>query len=557
MPTPPRTLAQFDERPRIVVRPDGTLLGASVLYTNDGPQLQARHSTDGGATWSAAERLLALPDGNGAWGGCQALATDDGEVHAFLLNDAGTDVLPVPGRERHPAPLLQRRLDVWHARTDGRGSRWRAPVRIWEGYTGSLNSVLQTRSGRVLLPFAYLTQRTWRDRGEGLDAFWYAGQNSSTVLYSDDGESWHLSGAELKTQTPSIGTYGAVEPVVVERADGRLWMLARTQLGRFYESFSDDGSSWSRLQPSPLISSDSPAGLVRLSDGRLVLLWNKCRRFPYAHGGRHVLHAAISEDDGGSWIGHREVARDPRRYEPPPPGGDHGTAYPFPVVLPDDTVLVTTGQGAGRVVVVAIDPEWLYEKSQVAAFEIDAGAASPELPDEWSAFGCRGVGVRDEAGVGGVLDIARTHEEWPAAAVWNHPLGRRGRLALRVRLNLGSGGARVLLSDHFSVPFDPEAALEALFAVRLVSSAEALFPEGSQVAVRGEPSLVLEAGRWHDVQIHWDLDDAGARAVVAQGSPSRLPQRHISDGVCYLRLTPVSSGIDPGFSVAAARVDID
>ena len=89
-------------------------------------------------------------------------------------------------------------------------------------------------------------------------------------------------------------------------------------LGPFSGSAATDGAPWTPPHPPQLLGSDSPVGLVRLSDGRLVLLWNKCLRFPYAHG------------------------------------GDHGTAYPYPVVLPDDTILVTTGQGEGRLVVVAI-----------------------------------------------------------------------------------------------------------------------------------------------------------------------------------------------------------
>lgn len=115
---------------------------------------------------------------------------------------------PVPGGS---AALRRRRCHVGHP--------------IWEGYTGSLNSVVQTRQGRLLLPFAYLTRRTWAERGDGLDAFWYAGQMNSTVLFSDDGVGWRLSTPELKVQTPSIGLYGGCEPVVVERADGGgLWM---------------------------------------------------------------------------------------------------------------------------------------------------------------------------------------------------------------------------------------------------------------------------------------------------------------------------------------------
>jgi hypothetical protein len=107
---------------------------------------------------------------------------------------------------------------------------------------------------------------------------------------------------------------------------GRVWNLVRVQWGSFYESFSGDGSRFSEPQPAALVNSDSPAGLTRTDDGRLVLLWNNCQRYSYALGGRQVLHAAVSEDEGKTWIGYREVMRAPKADEPPPPGGDFGTA---------------------------------------------------------------------------------------------------------------------------------------------------------------------------------------------------------------------------------------
>jgi hypothetical protein len=101
-------------------------------------------------------------------------------------------------------------------------------------------------------------------------------------------------------------------------------------------------------QVTDIVSSDSPAGIVRLVDGRVVLVWNQCLRHPYAYGGRQVLHAAVSGDDGATWRGYREVARDPFRNDPPPTSGDHGTAYPFPVATEDNVVIISTGQGEGR-----------------------------------------------------------------------------------------------------------------------------------------------------------------------------------------------------------------
>ena len=50
--------------------------------------------------------------------------------------------------------------------------------------------------------------------------------------------------------------------------DGRIWMLIRTQTGYLYELFSDDGSRWTVPQPTPFVSSSSPAAVLTLADGR-------------------------------------------------------------------------------------------------------------------------------------------------------------------------------------------------------------------------------------------------------------------------------------------------
>ncbi|MBT4097936.1 MAG: exo-alpha-sialidase [Gemmatimonadetes bacterium] len=585
MPTPPSVLAHLDERIRIITRPDGSLLGLNCGpdSSGNGWQVDGRQSFDGGITWTPASPLVALDAKAGGWGGCQPVATTDGEIHVLLMCDAHTGVFALPDTPRQPKPLMERHLDVWHTRTDGGGSRWREPVRIWEGYTGSINSAIQMRNGRLVLPFAQLTTRTWRERGDGLDAFWFAGANETIVLTSDDGEHWQEREVRLKVQTPSIGVYGAVEPVIIERSDGVLWMLIRTQLGRFYESFSSDGASWTTPRPSPLLSSDSPAGLVRLSDGRLVLLWNKCLRFPYAHGGRHVLHAAISDDDGRTWTGHREVARDPKNYDPPPSHGDHGTAYPFPVVLPDDRILITTGQGEGRIVLVALDPAWLSEQTQTSTFSLPAPTQKPQtaeirsvpidgrrLPVEWSAFGCAGVDIVPIAPDGppethdaeerdAALQIRRTQEHWPACAVWNHPLGRRGGYRIRLRLASDSEGCQLLLTDHFSVPFDPEDEFQAIFVLNVVPATGALFPVEGNESI-SQPSagaqLAVETGQWHDIDVRWDCATHQLSATLG-GQSVTSPQRHIRDGICYLRLKPVSDAMDGGFAVARVNLAVE
>ena len=186
-----------------------------------------------------------------------------------------------------------------------------------------------------------------------------------------------------------------------------------------------------------------------------MLFWNKCRRYPYAFGGRHVLHAAVSEDEGRTWVGRREVVRDPLRNNPPPAGGHHGTAYPFPVALSSGTVIMVTGQGEGRIALVSVDPDWLCETRQETRSDLGL--------EDWSVFGCRGFGLEPspDSTEKQVLGIRREHRDWPACGVWNFPLGRAGRIELGLWLRRGFGGAALMLADHFSVPLDPEDASSA------------------------------------------------------------------------------------------------
>ena len=345
----PTRLAQMDVRPRIVRLPDASHIGLFLRYQGDSQEVAAIYSTDNGSSWSEPRRLFPLPSEPGRWGGMQAIVDDQSELQVLVLNDAKTGVFgPPEEKEKRRRPIAERRIDIWHIRSSEMHRRWSAPNKIWEGYTGSINSLIQMRSGRIVLPFAYLTERNWRNRGEGFDRFTFMGTSNTTAVYSDDrGASWRQAPAHLRVQTPNTDTYGAVEPVILQLKDGRVWMAIRNQLGRLYESFSADGKDWSEPRPTSIYSSDSPVGLVRLGDGRIVMLWNGCQRYPYALGGRHVLHAAISEDEGKTWRGYREVVRDPKRDEPPPPGGDHGTAYPFPALGRDGKVLFTTGQRVG------------------------------------------------------------------------------------------------------------------------------------------------------------------------------------------------------------------
>ena len=512
-PSKPAWVLDLKEIARLVRLPDRRL--AAIFFRSTaggGPELCARFSTDNGRTWGPTEGLYQLPKDAGG-GSPEPLVDSKGELHVFYLK----------ARRKMPSGLD---IDIWYTKsTEGR-TRWRPVARIWEGYTGSLNSVIQMRSGRIILPFSYMTKRTWAERGEGFDQYTYMGTFNSTVLYSSDyGDTWHVSPSHLKVTAPDLGTYGAIEPVVVERKDGRVWMLLRTQHGRFFESLSEDGITWSTPKPTSILSSDSPAGLTRLDDGRIVMFWNNCLRFPYAYGGRHVMHGAVSSDDGKSWRGFREVAKNPKRHEPPPPRGDHGATYPIPATVNDGKVITTTGLPSPHFNL-AVDPAWLYETSQRDDFTNGL--------DDWTAFGVRGVEVVSHPRKPGAkaLSVRKTDSEWPSGAVWNFPSGLRGRLRMRLMLKEGFGGARFGITDHYSVPFDN---LEQFHNLHNL----AIEPNGGIA-----PGKRLIPGRWHDIEFNWDAGKRQCR-VLLDGRPAiTLPQIRETLGANYLRVRSTAETVD-------------
>ena len=520
-PKPPQPISNLAYKPRIVQLPGGDLW-AVTLSVEEGTQTVAIQVSENlGETWEKQKNILYLDKNEGSWGGPGVLVGKDGSVHVFLVCDLskGFDVAGKP-KNIPKGRYGTTRYDIYHTQSNPDRTVWEKPKTIWEGYTGALNSVVQLKSGRILLPFSFLTDRTWGNRGEGLDAFTFRGFFDSTLVYSDDnGGSWHLLPEPFKVPTPDIvSAYGAVEPVAIELPDGRVWMLIRTQQGRFYESFSEDGANWTPARPSSILSSDSPAGLARLPDNRIVLLWNKSLRFPYAYGGRQVMHAAISLDGGKTWKGHREVAWDPLRHEPPPPSGDHGTAYPFPTALEDGRVLFTTGQGEGRALIVVLDPDWLLETERRDDF-------SKNL-EQWTSFGTKGVAVVPHPGLPErkVLSIRKTDPEWSSSAVWNFPAGMKGKLTLKMRLNSRSQGLQIGLSDHYSVPFDLEDVFHNLFQIQVKTG-----DEGDSLGVGPE--------EWHELAFKWDCEKRACQVTLDGKEQRNLPLQHATaDGVCYLRL---------------------
>ena len=528
--SPPEMIA-IPEYMTYAALPDGKIIGILDAVHNN--NALGRYSSDEGATWGEATPLFPL-DASGGWSVQNCFLDRDGELQIIgsFSNTA-----------EEPKSIYDTRYDIWHSRSrEGRRS-WNQPTMVWKGYAGSLLSFLQLHDGRVVVPFCYLTHRSWANRGEGFDQFTYMGRFSSSAAYSDDnGQTWHASGNELKEPTPQIGEDGGIEPCVLELKTGRLWMLIRTQNGRFFESFSQDrGTTWTHPVPTGISSSDSPCSLTRLHDGRVVMFWNNTLRYPYANGGRAVLHGAISEDDGKTWRGYREIAANPYAVEPPPPNGDHGVTYTVPALTGSGKLLTSLSTGHGNdTLILRVDPEWLYETKRADDFSHGLSG--------WTFFGTRGVALEAHPDGPGrqVLGLRKPDPEWPAGTVWNFPAGKRGQLRIRLRLAPDFAGALVGLTDHFSVAFDEQDRFFNIFNLDIGPGGT--LAEGGKIVV----------ARWADLEFSWDCESLRQCGVTVDGRPiARLYMKRETPGPSYLRLRSTALGQDSGgLQVESVFVDV-
>ncbi|MGC9316800.1 MAG: sialidase family protein [Armatimonadota bacterium] len=236
-------------------------------------KLYGVESPDGGITWGPERLLEHNPD-------CQTgrpsfLRAADGRIWMFYYGYVGFG-----GRTDNS------QSDLWAVYSTDEGQTWQGRRRIFEGYTGATNGAIQTSSGNILVPFSYL-----QDPQRFV---------SACAVSTDNGETWQASEAIDLADVGGHGSHaGALEPSVVELRDGRVWMLIRTKLGRFLQSYSSDGGlTWSSPEDSRFRSPNSPCQVVRLSGGNLAIAWNNTMG---TTGDRQALSVALSRDDGESW----------------------------------------------------------------------------------------------------------------------------------------------------------------------------------------------------------------------------------------------------------------
>jgi hypothetical protein len=231
------------------------------------------------------------------------------------------------------------------------------------------------------------------------------------------------------------------------------------------------------------------------------------------------------------------LLRDPYRNQPINFHADYGWAYTFPTVTSQGTVLFTNWVQTSNVrTFTLMDPSWLYETHQETDFSKGI--------DDWTTFGSKGVELAPAAGSGQMLVIRKADPDWPAAAVWNFPVGGQGVVKLSLMLKPGFRGANLGLTDHYSVPWDDEDRFFNVFNLPIGSDGQIL------------PGTRLDAGRWYDVELAWDANRRRC-AITVDGKPAGIIEdNRRSAGINYLRLHSVSEEPDSGLVIRSVAADV-
>ena len=433
---------------------------------------------------------------------------------------------------------------------------------------------VESADGKPVLPKGILRSPLWVNSGKRVIIPGHGG--GCWTWYSDDqGHTWERSN---KVNAPHhqaggvhLGTrwnHGMVEATIVELEDKRLWMIARTAQDQHYESYSDDfGTTWREARPSRFWGTITMPTSHRLDDGRLLFLWSNTTPLPEVarekeRGGedvftnRDTIHAAISEDDGETWIGFREILLDEHRnnsdYAVTKGSNDRGKHQSEVIQLDADRVLLTCGQHPIHRKLVIMDLRWLYEKERRSDLARDGTR-------DWSTHQyinkivghCgynRKPGAQVESGALRVLRVDdRSLTNQNQGATWNFPTGKSGTFETRIRLEKGSAGIQLALADRWFNPTDPTVAQFASFVLEV---------DGEGQTRTG--NRLLTPGQTHTLSLAWSTTGDATITLDGRATGITIPRQHACpSGISYAHFYNPATETDPaGFSIFSARATV-
>lgn len=275
------------------------------------------------------------------------LRTREGVVIAAFINLKEKSHTPGFKWGGPPEEFAQWILPTYVMRSLDDGKTWEEPILLNRPWCGCVHSMIQTRGGRIVLVSQEVVPE-WR--------------HATVMFVSDDqGKTWKRSNV-LDIGEGRHDHAGSCEGTVIERADGSLYQLIRTETGWLHEAVSSDGGlTWTGFQKSKVRNVTCCAQLARLSDGRAALLWNHPPRYQPDHkSSREELSIAFSKDDGRTWGAPRVIAA---RYRRAVGAEERRVSYPYLYERKPGELWITTMQGGLRMRLNLAD----VEKDEVAA----------------------------------------------------------------------------------------------------------------------------------------------------------------------------------------------
>ena len=182
--------------------------------------------------------------------------------------------------------------------TDG-GVTWSKPERLYNGLFGPVkNKPVLLADGSIFSPtsteFAAPDAPRWRVHFE---------------RSTNGGKSWQYIGP-----VNDGGEIDAIQPSILIHPGNRLQALGRSQQGRIFEVWSQDGGlTWGEMSLMELPNNNSGTDAVTLKDGRHALVYNHTGNIEgRASGYRSPLNVAISKD-GKAWEAALVLETEPKK----------------------------------------------------------------------------------------------------------------------------------------------------------------------------------------------------------------------------------------------------
>jgi predicted neuraminidase len=186
--------------------------------------------------------------------------------------------------------LLFYKTGKWWAyvkRSTDDGLTWSKPERLYNGLFGPV------KNKPVLLPDGSILSPSSTEFTAPLGRAWQVHFERST----DEGRNWQRIGPVNEGLAIQ-----AIQPSSLLHPGNRLQALGRTQQGRLYDVWSEDGGlTWGKVSLMDLPNNNSGTDAVTLKDGRHLLVYNHAGNLEgKSRGPRSPLNVAVSRD-GKSW----------------------------------------------------------------------------------------------------------------------------------------------------------------------------------------------------------------------------------------------------------------